>query len=118
MVSGYRISGGQDRGRALTRRIVLVVVEWPTDADLLLSAFNALLTRHDVRDEEFHYDMLTAHGIPQVQWLLAFGAYRLVTRVSPGSSSFRFSLSDRRRTSRSRVRKAPRGILRDLSSGP
>ncbi len=44
----------------MTRKIVLFVVEGPTDADLLLPAFNALLTRHDVRDEEFHCDMLTA----------------------------------------------------------
>ena len=44
----------------MTRRIVLFVVEGPTDADLLLPVFNAMLTRHDVCDEEFHCDMLTA----------------------------------------------------------
>ena len=102
----------------MTRKIVLFVVEGPTDADLLLPAFNALLTRHDVRDEEFHCDMLTAHGIPRAQRLLAFGACRLVTAVSPGAPGFRLSRPDRRRTGRSLVRKALRGILRDLSSGP
>lgn len=56
------------------RKIVLFVVEGPTDADLLLPVFNAMLTRHDVRGQEFHCDMFTAHGIPQVQRLLAFGA--------------------------------------------
>lgn len=44
----------------MTRKIVLFVVEGPTDADLLLPVFNAMLTRHDVRDQEFHCDMLTA----------------------------------------------------------
>ena len=42
------------------RKIVLFVVEGPTDADLLLPVFNAMLTRHDARSQEFHCDMLTA----------------------------------------------------------
>lgn len=42
------------------RKIVLFVVEGPTDADLLLPVFNAMLTRHNAYSQEFHCDMLTA----------------------------------------------------------
>ena len=48
----------------MTRRIVLFVVEGPTDADLLLPVFNAMLTSHDARSQEFHCDMLTAPNHP------------------------------------------------------
>ena len=46
------------------RKIVLFVVEGPTDADLLLPVFNAMLTSHDARSQEFHCDMLTAPNHP------------------------------------------------------
>ena len=50
------------------------MVEGPTDAALLQPAFNALLTRHDVCDEEFHYVTCS----PRTEFLRCDGFWHLV----------------------------------------